>query len=100
LGGGRSRLVVLSLAAGRGAIEPSAGFDADFRPVSESVRTRWERIALAHRQGVALSPISVVACPDGYYVLDGRHRVSVALALGHEDIDAWVSRPLRRERPA
>jgi hypothetical protein len=28
---------------------------------------------------------------DGYYVLDGRHRVSVALAAGRREIDAWVS---------
>ncbi len=28
---------------------------------------------------------------DGDYVIDGRHRVSVARALGHRDIDAWVT---------
>jgi hypothetical protein len=27
---------------------------------------------------------------DGYYVEDGRHRVSVARAIGQRDIDAWV----------
>ena len=29
--------------------------------------------------------------PDGYYVVDGRHRVSVALATGRREIDAWVA---------
>jgi ParB-like chromosome segregation protein Spo0J len=38
-----------------------------------------------------LPPIVVRKRSDGYYVLDGRHRVSVALALGHKDIDAWVT---------
>lgn len=68
-------------------------FDACFRPASEKVRRRWERVALAHRTGTALPPITVLERPDGYYVVDGRHRVSVARALGHRDIDAWV-RPL------
>jgi hypothetical protein len=68
-------------------------FDGEFRPASERMRRRWERVALAHRQGVALPPIVVIRQPDGYYVVDGRHRVSVARALGHSDIDAWVSGP-------
>jgi ParB-like chromosome segregation protein Spo0J len=32
---------------------------------------------------------------DGYYVVDGRHRVSVARALRLGDIDAWVTGPQR-----
>jgi hypothetical protein len=28
---------------------------------------------------------------SSYYVIDGRHRVSVTHALGHRDIDAWVT---------
>jgi hypothetical protein len=43
----------------------------------------------------------VIERPDGYYVLDGRHRVSVARALGQRDIDAWTSPagPVVRARP-
>jgi hypothetical protein len=85
------RLEVIPLAAIVGTLEPTALFDARFRPASERVRTRWERIALAHRKGLALPPIVVLQRPDGYYVVDGRHRVSVALALGHADIDAYVT---------
>jgi hypothetical protein len=33
----------------------------------------------------------VLRRPDGYYVVDGRHRVSVARAIGHRDITAWVT---------
>jgi ParB-like chromosome segregation protein Spo0J len=32
---------------------------------------------------------------DGYYVVDGHHRVSVARTLRLRDIDAWVTGPLR-----
>ena len=74
-----------------GTVEPTISFDASFRPASGLVRARWERIALAHHRGVALPPIDVLQRPDGYYVIDGRHRVSVARALRRPDIDAWVT---------
>jgi hypothetical protein len=67
-------------------------FDARFRPISDHVRPRWQRIALAHRTGVSLPPIWVIERPDGYYVVDGRHRESVARAMGHRDIEARVTR--------
>ena len=82
---------VIPLKAIVGSVEPSVTFDARFRPASEVVRARWERIALAHRKGISLPPIIVRRCADGYYIVDGHHRVSVALALGHRDIDAWVT---------
>jgi hypothetical protein len=88
---GPPRLRVIALAEILGTLEPTISFDAAFRPASELVRARWERIALAHHRGVALPPISVLQRPDGYYVIDGRHRVSVAHALGHRDIEAWVT---------
>jgi hypothetical protein len=87
---GAHRLEVIPLDQIVGTLEPSLHFDARFRPTSEHVRARWERIALAHRRGTALPPISVVRGTDGYYVVDGRHRVSVALALGHREIEAWA----------
>jgi hypothetical protein len=82
---------VIPLKAIVGSVEPTISFDAGFRPASEVVRARWERIALAHRKGISLPPIAVRRSADGYYVVDGRHRVSVALALGHRDIDARVT---------
>jgi hypothetical protein len=86
-----ARLEVIPLSEIVGTIEPSVHFDAHFRPRSEHVRSRWERIALAHRRGVALPPISVVRRTEGYYVVDGRHRVSVALAIGLREIEAWTA---------
>ena len=83
-----------------GTVEPTADFEADFRPATDRVSGRWQSIARAQRDGRPLPPIAVIERPDGYYVLDGRHRVSVARALGHDHIDAWVSpRPVRDRDP-
>jgi hypothetical protein len=87
----RARLEVIPLASIVGTVEPSPHFDARFRPASRHLRARWEQVALAYRCGVALPPIAVRQGPDGYYVVDGRHRVSVALAGDLREIDAWVS---------
>ena len=88
---GAPLLKVIALQEVVGTVEPTITFDAHFRPASEHVRARWERVALAHRRGIGLPPITVLQAGDGYYVVDGRHRVSVALALGHRDIEAWVT---------
>jgi hypothetical protein len=85
-----ARTAVIPLASIVGTVEPSPHFDARFRPASVHLRDRWVRVALAHRTGRALPPIAVVEGCDGYYVVDGRHRVSVALATGRREIDARV----------
>jgi hypothetical protein len=85
-----ARLEVVTLDSIVGTVEARTDFDARFRPASNRIRRRWERIALAHRTGRALPPITLVRRPDGHYVIDGCHRVSVARALGHRDIEAWV----------
>jgi hypothetical protein len=95
LGAGPSRLEVVPLGAIVGTLEPTNGFDSDFRPASNALRWRWERIALAHRTGDPLPPVVLRHQADGYYVVDGRHRVSAARALRFRDIDAWVSGPQR-----
>jgi hypothetical protein len=82
---------VVPLHAVVGAVESTVNFDSDFRPASNALRWRWQQIVLAHRKGEALPPVVLRRQPDGYYVVDGRHRVSVARALRHRDIDAWVS---------
>ena len=85
-----ARVESIALDAVVGTAELSCHFDERFRPTSERARARWERVALAVRRGIALPPITVVHGSDGYYVEDGRHRVSVARAIGQRDIDAWV----------
>jgi hypothetical protein len=54
------------------------------------VRGRWERIAAARRRGEEMPPIEVYRIGELHFVEDGHHRVSVARALGDEDIDARV----------
>ena len=90
---GPTRLEVVPLHAVVGAVESTVDFDSHFRPASNALRWRWERVALAHRKGEPLPPVLLRRAPDGYYVVDGRHRISVARALRHRDIDAWVSGP-------
>lgn len=74
-------------------VEPSRArqFDRWFRPAARDTRSRWERLWIAEQRGVVLPPITVVKTCDGYAVLDGHHRVSVARARGAATIDAVVS---------
>jgi hypothetical protein len=94
------RLRTIPLDAIVGTVDATSDFDAGFRPAADHVSSRWRSVARAHREGLPLSPIAVIARPDGYYVIDGRHRVSVARALGQAHIDAWASPspPLARAR--
>jgi hypothetical protein len=85
------RLEVVPVSRIVGTLEPTSHFDAHFRPASEVVRHRWQRIALAHRTGLALPSIRLAKRSNEYYVIDGRHRVSVARAFGDPDINAWVT---------
>jgi hypothetical protein len=86
-----ARLRSIPIKAIVGTVDATADFDASFRPATDRVSPRWQRIARAHRDGRPLPPVDVIERPDGYYILDGRHRVSVARAFGHRDIDAWTS---------
>ena len=86
-----TRLRSIPLDAIVGTVDPTTDFDAGFRPAADRVSPRWQSVARAHRAGRPLPPIAVIERPDGHYVLDGRHRVSVARALGHSSIDAWAS---------
>src|SRR5690349_8924850 len=42
-----------------GTLDPRPDFDRRFRPTSNRVRSRWERLALAQRRGEAIPPIQV-----------------------------------------
>jgi len=77
-----------------GTVDRSREFDRAFRPTSSRVRPRWERIAMAQRKGQAMPPIDVYRIGELHFVKDGHHRVSVARALGHRDINAYVTEVL------
>jgi hypothetical protein len=66
-------------------------FDNRFRPTSDRVRQRWERLDLAQRRGAPIPPIDVYLIGGTYFVKDGHHRVSVAAATRQTAIDAYVT---------
>ena len=74
-----------------GTVDRGREFDRSFRPTSGKVRARWERIAAAQRRGESMPPIDVYRIGELHFVKDGHHRVSVARALGHDKIDAYVT---------
>jgi hypothetical protein len=72
-------------------VDSTRDFDRRFRPTSNRVRERWERLALAQRRGESIPPIDVYQVGELYFVVDGHHRVSIALAMGQKVIDAYVT---------
>ena len=77
-----------------GTVDSQRDFDRRFRPTSNRVRSRWERLALAQRRGEAIPPIDVYRVGDLHFVSDGHHRVSIAAATGQEIIEAYVTQVL------
>ena len=82
-----------------GTVDSQRDFDRRFRPTSNRVRYRWERLALAQRRGEAIPPIDVYRVGDLHFVNDGHHRVSVAAATGQKVIDAYVTQVLTAVPP-
>jgi hypothetical protein len=82
-----------------GTLEPTTCFDRQFRPTSDHARARFERIATEVRSGRGMDPVELYRCNGSYYVLDGRHRIAVARALGQRSIWALVTE-VRLNNPA
>jgi hypothetical protein len=74
-----------------GTVEPTRHFDRQFRPTSDHVRARFQRIAVEIRSGRGMDPVELYRCGGSYYVLDGRHRIAVARALGQRSVCALVT---------
>jgi hypothetical protein len=84
-------LQTIRLDAVVGTVDSRRDFDRKFRPTSSRVRPRWENLALAQRRGESIPPIDVYQVGDMYFVKDGHHRVSIALATGQKVIEAYVT---------
>lgn len=84
-----SRTVPIQLI--RGSEGRTGDFDRDFHPLKRHTQDRWLGIAVARQQAKALPPVSLVQIGDRYFVRDGHHRISVAQALGQQDIEARVT---------
>jgi hypothetical protein len=82
-----------------GTVDSTRDFDRRFRPTNGRVRERWERLALAQRRGEPIPPIDVYRVGDLYFVVDGHHRVSIALATGATTIEANVTEVLTQLPP-
>jgi hypothetical protein len=82
-----------------GTVDSSRDFDRRFRPTSGRVRERWERLALAQRRGEPIPPIDVYRVGDMHFVIDGHHRVSIAMATGAKKIEAYVTEVLTQLPP-
>jgi hypothetical protein len=82
-----------------GTVDSSRDFDRRFRPTSGRVRERWERLALAQRRGEPIPPIEVYRLGDMHFVIDGHHRVSIAIATGATTIEAYVTEVLTQIPP-
>jgi hypothetical protein len=92
-------LQVVTLERIVGTVDRSRDFDRRFRPTTGRVRSRWEHIATAMRRGEPLPPVDLLRVGEIHFVRDGHHRVSVARALGREDIDAYVTEVTTRVDP-
>ncbi|MCG3211954.1 MAG: hypothetical protein FOGNACKC_05600 [Anaerolineae bacterium] len=68
-------------------------FTRTFLPLRESDKERWAQVRLhVSKTGLAnLAPILVYQIGQGYFVLDGNHRVSVARKIGATHIRAHVT---------
>ena len=82
-----------------GTVEPTRCFDRRFRPTSDHVRARFQRIAAEVRSGHGMDPVELYQCGGFYYVLDGHHRIAVARALGQRSVWALVTE-VRLNSPA
>jgi len=77
-----------------GSVDRTTGFDRLFRPTSDEVERRFERINVALRRGEEMPPIDVYRIGDVHFVIDGHHRVAVARALEWKTINAHVTEVL------
>jgi hypothetical protein len=80
-------------------------FDVGFHSLREHTEECWVSVAKAQLRGVGLPPVALIQVGDVYISLDGHHCISVAAALGQQEIDAvvtmWqVTGRVRENRPA
>jgi len=95
---GQPREVMVPIDQIVGTVEPTRCFDHRFRPTSDHVRSRFERVAAEVRSGRGMEPVELYQCGGSYYVLDGHHRIAVARALGQRSVWA-ITTEVRLNQP-
>ena len=73
-----------------GSLNRYRDFDSLFLPTQSHTQDRWHRINRAWYQDISLPPVLLYKVGEVYFVVDGNHRVSVALKQGQVYIDAEV----------
>ncbi len=74
-----------------GSLGRANDFDLHFNPLSRRTSERWLSIASAMYSGEIMPPVDLIQVGERYFVKDGHHRISAALACGQLDIDASVT---------
>ncbi|MFT4041867.1 MAG: chromosome partitioning protein ParB [Gordonia sp. (in: high G+C Gram-positive bacteria)] len=74
-----------------GSVDRTKDFDRYFRPTSSRIRERWQRLAAAQRRGESMPPVLLYRIGSMHFVIDGHHRVSIAIARQLKTIDAFVT---------
>lgn len=84
-------LVAVEVATIVGSVDRTRDFDRYFRPTSARIRERWQRLAAAQRRGESVPPVQLYRIGRMHFVIDGHHRVSIAIARKFTTIDAYVT---------
>lgn len=84
-------LVVVDVSTIVGSVDRTRDFDRYFRPTSARIRERWQRLATAQRRGESVPPVQLYRVGHMHFVIDGHHRVSIAIARHFDQIDAYVT---------
>lgn len=84
-------LTVVEVSTIVGSVDRTRDFDRYFRPTSARIRERWQRLATAQRRGESVPPVQLYRVGHMHFVIDGHHRVSIAIARHFEQIDAYVT---------
>src|SRR5215208_3799144 len=74
-----------------GSVGRCSEFDRDFMPAKAGAKERWKRKDRAFHWGEELPPVRLYKVGGFYFVLDGRHRISVARYHGVKWKDALVA---------
>lgn len=73
-----------------GSVGRYQDFTRAFLPRNEALEDRWRRVSAVRDSMAGLPPIDLYQVGDVYFVRDGNHRISVALANGDKSIEAHV----------